>query len=162
LRELTWNDVDTDARTITLRRPIKKKTGDRTIALADDAWRIIERLREIQDADCDWVFPSRRQMPDGAGGFVRGHLDAIDRFGDTSHGDLRHYWMTIARGACALHVQRWLGLHTLTGDDLRTVGHYGEPTIDEQRDGANAIASAVNQALGRRPSNVVALDRDTA
>lgn len=155
LRELTWNDVDMDARTITLRRPIKKKTGDRTIALADDAWRIVERLREIQEPDCDWVFPSRRVVGD-----ERGHLDAIDKFGGTSHGDLRHYWMTIARGACALHVQRWLGLHTLTGDDLRMVGHYGEPTIDEQRDGANAIAAAVNQALGRGPSRVVAIHRD--
>ena len=44
----------------------------------------------------------------------------------------------------------------MTDDDLRMLGHYGEPSIDEQKAGAEAIASRVNGQLGA-PSNVVEL-----
>lgn len=164
LRELTWDRVRevrlADGRTVTallLDKPIKRRPEDREIVLADDAARIIGKLREIRADDCQWVFPSRRKM-DG----TRGCLDAIDKFGTTNAGDLRHYWMTIARGVAKLHVQKWLGLHTMKSAEFGMIGHYGVATPDEQYAGANAIASAINAQIKRGPANVVNLKQASA
>lgn len=156
LRELTWSDVDLDEGSVTLKRPVKKKVGDRTVYLSDDALRLFKRLWEIRYDDCDWVFPSRRIIG------VRGHLDALDRLPLTAAGDIRHYWMTAAREVAQIHIIRWLALHTMTGDDLRMVGHYGEPSPNEQRRGAEAIAAAINSQFGITPSSVVELKRNHA
>jgi hypothetical protein len=107
--------------------------------------------------DCDWVFPSRRAVNE-----VRPHLDVLDRLGLTAAGDPRHLWMSTAREVAPRHVHRWLAQQTMTDDDLRMLGHYGEPSHEEQRRAANAIASAINTQLGVTPSSVVELKRKRA
>lgn len=153
LRSLTWDQVNLTDGTVTFGR-LKRQETSRTIVIADDAVRLFRRLHEIKADDCDWVFPSRRLMGD-----VRGHLDALDRLDNTTAGDLRHYWMSLARETCARHVHRWLAMQTMTDDDLRMLGHYGEPSRDEQKAGAEAIAAAVNSSFPSSPANVVAIVR---
>ena len=63
--------------------------------------------------------------------------------------------MTTARSVAQVHVVRWLALHTLTDDELRMIGHYGEPSPEEQKAGVDAIASAINGLIGIAPSKVV-------
>ena len=156
LRPLTWNQVDLDEGTVTFGR-LKKQEDAREIAIADDVVRLFERLWEIRVDDCDWVFPSRRAV-NGR----RGHLDVLDRLPLTRAGDLRHLWMTTAREVAPRHVHRWLAQQTMTDDDLRMLGHYGQPSHEEQKRSANAIASAVNVQLGTPPSSVVELKRKHA
>jgi hypothetical protein len=62
---------------------------------------VYNRLHEIRDDDCEWVFPSRRKV-----GNMRGHLDVLDRLPLTAAGDLRHLWMSTAREAAPRHVHR--------------------------------------------------------
>lgn len=156
LRPLTWDQVDLDAGFITFGR-LKKQEDAREIAVADDVVRLFERLWEIRVDDCDWVFPSRREV-NGR----RGHLDVLDRLPLTRAGDLRHLWMTTAREVAPRHVHRWLAQQTMTDDDLRMLGHYGQPSYEEQKRSANAIASAINAQLGAPPSSVVELKRKRA
>ena len=153
LRSLTWDQVDLDAGTVTFGR-LKRQDTSRTIVVADDVIRMFRRLWEISQDDCDWVFPSRRVVGD-----VRGPLDALDRHPLTSAGDLRHYWMSIARETCDRPVHRWLSQQSMTDDDLRMLGHYGEPTRAAQKAGAEAIASAINAQFKAVPANVVAIAR---
>jgi hypothetical protein len=42
------------------------------------------------------------------------------------------------------------------------LGHYGQPSHQEQKRSANAIASAINLQLGTPPSSVVELKRKRA
>lgn len=154
-RTLTWDQVDLEAGTVTFRR--SKHTYDRVIAVSDDAVRLFQRLREIQYDDCDWVFPSRRIL-----GESRGHLGQMDALNLTKPGDLRHFWMTVAREVAPRHVHRWLAQQTMTDNDLRMLGHYGEPTYEEQKAAANAIAAAISKRIQAAPSSVVELRRNTA
>lgn len=154
-RTLTWDRVDLETGTVTFRR--SKHTYDREIAISDDAVRLFRRLSKIRYDDCDWVFPSRRIVGDR-----RGHLGQTDALSLTKPGDLRHFWMTAAREVAPRHVHRWLAQQTMTDNDLRMLGHYGEPTMDEQKSAANAIAAAINSRLGMAPSSVVELRRDSA
>ncbi|MEP4194611.1 MAG: tyrosine-type recombinase/integrase [Aliishimia sp.] len=156
LRSLTWNLVDFDAGTVTFNR-MKRQEVEREIVIADDVVRLFKRLREIRCDDCDWVFPSRRVVS-GA----RGHLDVLDRLPTTAAGDLRHLWMSTAREVAPRHVHRWLAQQTMTDNDLRMLGHYGQPSHEEQKRSANAIASAINVQLGAPPSSVVELKRKRA
>ena len=154
-RALTWDQVDLKNGAITFRR--SKHTYDRRIAVSDDAVRMLKRLRKIRYDDCDWVFPSRRIIGD-----QRKHLGQIDGLELTNPGDLRHFWMTAAREVCPRHVHRWLAQQTLTDNDLRMLGHYGEPSFDEQKRGADAIAEAINKQLEDAPCNVVEIGRKHA
>jgi integrase len=156
LRALTWDQVDLVARTVTFDR-LKRQEIEREIVIADDVVRLFKRLHDIRQDDCNWVFPSRRVVSG-----TRGHLDVLDRLPTTAAGDLRHLWMSTAREVAPRHVHRWLAQQTMTDDDLRMLGHYGEPSHEEQRRSANAIASAINIQLGVTPSTVVALKRKRA
>lgn len=154
-RALEWDQVDLDKGAITFRR--SKHTYDRKIAVSDDAVRLLKRLRKIRYDDCDWVFPSRRIIGD-----KRKHLGQMDGLELTNPGDLRHFWMTAAREVCPRHVHRWLAQQTLTDNDLRMLGHYGEPSFEEQKRGADAIAEAINKQLQDAPCNVVEISRKHA
>ncbi len=156
LRPLTWDQVELDAGTVTFGR-LKRQEEERKIVVSDEVVRLFKRLWEIRYDDCEWVFPSRRKV-DGE----RGHLDVLDRLPTTAAGDLRHLWMSTAREVAPRHVHRWLAQQTMTDDDLRMLGHYGEPSHDEQSRAANAIASAINTQLGVTPSSVVELKRKRA
>ncbi len=153
LRTLTWGHVDLASGTVRFDR-LKRQEVEREIAVADDVIRLLKRLWEIHLDDCEWVFPSRRVV-----GNERGHLDALDRLPLTAPGDLRHLWMSTAREVAPRHVHRWLAQQTMTDDDLRMLGHYGEPSYAEQKQSAEAIASAINTQLGITPSSVVELKR---
>lgn len=137
-----------------MEKPVKKSAEDREIVLGDDAARIIERLAEIRYDDCAWVFPSRRVMGD-----ERGSIDAIDRFGDTTVNVLRHYWMPIARTKLDLATAKWLGLHSMKASGFGMLGHYGKPSLVEQYEAQNVVASVVNNRIGLSPDNVVAIAR---
>lgn len=159
LLALTWDRVyrvtledGREAWAVNLDKPVKKSPEDREVVLGDDAGRIIERLLEIRFDDCEWVFPSRRIV-----GGERGHLDAIDRFGDTTTNMLRHYWMPIARTHVELATAKWLALHSMKQSGFGMMGHYGTPSLLEQHEAGNIIASKVNQELGRASTNVVAM-----
>lgn len=161
LRELTWDRVyqvkledGRKAWAVNLEKPVKKSAEDREIVLGDDAARIIERLAEIRYDDCAWVFPSRRVMGD-----ERGSIDAIDRFGDTTVNVLRHYWMPIARTKLDLATAKWLGLHSMKASGFGMLGHYGKPSLVEQYEAQNVVASVVNNRIGLSPDNVVAIAR---
>lgn len=156
LRALTWDRVDLDAGTVTFDR-LKRQEVERKIVIADDVIRLFMRLLEVRADDCRWVFPSRRVVGDG-----RGHLDALDRLPLTAPGDLRHLWMSTAREVAPRHVHRWLAQQTMTDDDLRMLGHYGEPSHAEQKQSAEAIASAINSQFGITPSSVIELKRQHA
>lgn len=157
LQTLTWKDVDLSTGVVSFARLKRDETG-RSIVVADEVLRLFKRLHEIRFDDCDWVFPSRRRI-DGE----RGHLDnALDRLALTCAGDLRHFWMTSAREVAPRHVHRWLAQQTMTDDDLQMLGHYGEPTREEQKATANAIASHILKRLRRAPTNVVEIERVTA
>jgi hypothetical protein len=157
LQTLTWRDVDLSTGVVSFARLKRDETG-RSIVVADEVLRLFRRLHEIRFDDCDWVFPSRRRI-DGE----RGHLDnALDRLALTCAGDLRHFWMTSAREVAPRHVHRWLAQQTMTDDDLQMLGHYGEPTREEQKATANAIASHILKRLRRVPTNVVEIERVTA
>ncbi|WP_170430678.1 tyrosine-type recombinase/integrase [Ruegeria arenilitoris] len=151
LRSLKWDQVDRDRGLVTFKR-LKRQETSRTIAIADDVVRLFDRLWEIKYPDCDYVFPSRRIVGD-----ERGHLDDLDRMTLTAAGDLRHLWMSVAREVCPRHVHRWLAQQTMTDDDLRMLGHYGEPSHEEQKAGADAIASGVNRQFSKTPETVVEL-----
>ena len=153
LRALTWDQVDLDTGTVTFDR-LKRQEIARTIAFADDVVRLFKRLHKIRVDDCDWVFPSRRVVNE-----ERPHLDVLDRLPTTAAGDIRHLWMSTAREVAPRHVHRWLAQQTMTDDDLRMLGHYGEPSHEEQRRAANAIASAINAQLGVTPCSVVEMKR---
>lgn len=155
MRALTWDQVDLDAGTVTFLR-LKRQEVEREIVIADDAVRLFKRLDEIRMEDCDWVFPSRCKTGE------RGHLDFMNRMPLTCAGDLRHLWMSTAREVAPRHVHRWLAQQTMTDDDLRMLGHYGEPSHDEQKRSAEAIASAINFQFGITPSSVVELKRQHA
>lgn len=122
--------------------------------IADDVLRLFKRLHEIRDDECEWVLPSRRVVSG-----KRGHLDVLDRLPTTAAGDLRHLWMTTAREVAPRHVHRWLAQQTMTDGDLRMLGHYGEPSHAEQKQSAEAIASAINAQFGITPSSVVEMKR---
>ncbi|PID37292.1 MAG: integrase [Rhodobacterales bacterium] len=156
LRALTWDQVDLDDGVVTFDR-LKRQEVERTIVLADDVVRLFKRLHEIRYDDCEWVFPSRVVRRD-----TRGHLDVLDKLPLTKPGDLRHFWMTVAREVAPRHVHRWLSQQTMTDNDLRMLGHYGEPTYEEQKAAANAIAAAINTRIEAAPSSVVELRRNTA
>ncbi len=156
LRALKWDQINLKDGTVTFPR-LKRQETPRVIVLADDVLRLFTRLHEIRIDDCDWVFPSRRVVGD-----ARGHLDALDRLPLTAPGDLRHLWMTAAREVAPRHVHRWLAQQTMTDDDLRMLGHYGEPTREEQKASADAIVASINSRLKRRPANVVEIGRATA
>ena len=156
LRALTWDRVDLDAGTVTFDR-LKRQEIEREIVIADDVVRLLKRLHEIRGDDCEWVFPSRRKVGD-----MRGHLDVLDRLSLTAAGDLRHLWMSTAREVAPRHVHRWLSQQTMTDDDLRMLGHYGEPSYDEQKRSAEAIASAINSQFGIAPSSVIEMKRKRA
>lgn len=155
LRTLRWDQVDLPNGVVTFDR-LKRQEVPRSIVLADEVVRLFRRLHEIRLDDCNWVFPSRRIV-----GGVRGHLDVLDRLPLTAPGDLRHLWMTVAREVAPRHVHRWLAMQTMTDDDLRMLGHYGEPTREEQKRAANAIVAAIFSRLGRGPATVVELQRVT-
>lgn len=156
LRSLTWDQVNLADGTVTFDR-LKKQEVSRTIAIADDVVRLFKRLHDIRADDCAWVFPSRRVV-----GEERGHLDALDRLPKTAAGDLRHLWMSTAREVAPRHVHRWLAQQTMTDDDLRMLGHYGEPTQEEQKRSADAIANSINNQFGLSPANVVEIRQATA
>jgi integrase len=156
LRALTWDKVDLDAGTVTFDR-LKRQEVKREIVIAADVVRLFKRLHEIRDEEYDWVFPSRR-IVDGA----RGQLDVLDRLPLTAAGDLRHLWMSTAREVAPRHVHRWLAQQTMTDSDLRMLGHYGEPSYDEQKRSAEAIAAAINSQFEITPSSVVELKRNYA
>jgi len=42
------------------------------------------------------------------------------------------------------------------------LGHYGEPTYEEQKAAANSIAAAISKRIQAAPSSVVELRRNTA
>jgi len=148
LRALKWSQVDLEKGTVTFDR-LKRQEVKRKIAIADDVVRLFKHLRECRYDDCDWVFPSRRAVEE------RGHLDVLDRLSLTCAGDLRHLWMTTAREVAPRHVHRWLAQQSMTDDDLRMLGHYGEPSSDEQKRSANAIAAAINVQFGITPASVI-------
>jgi integrase len=152
LRSLTWRQVDLERGTVAFDR-LKRQEVKRVIVIADDVVRLFKRLYERRFDDCDWVFPSRRLV--GRDG--RGHLDVLDRLPLTAAGDLRHLWMSTAREVAPRHVHRWLAQQSMTDDDLRMLGHYGEPSIDEQKRSANAIAAAINTQFSKQPSTIIAL-----
>ena len=161
LRELTWDRVyqvtledGRKATAINLEKPVKKSAEDREIVLGDDAARIIEQLRLIKMDDCDWVFPSRRIVGD-----ERGPLDAIDRFGDTTVNVLRHYWMPIARTRLDLATAKWLGLHSMKASGFGMLGHYGKPSLVEQYEAGNVVASVIASRIQESPANVVEIGR---
>lgn len=156
LRALRWDQVNLNEGTVTFDR-LKRQETARVIVLADHVVRLFKRLHEIKADDCDWVFPSRRIVGD-----ARGHLDALDRLELTAPGDLRHLWMTAAREVAPRHVHRWLAQQTMTDDDLRMLGHYGEPTRAEQKTSANAIAAYILRNVGETPANVVELGKARA
>jgi len=62
LRALTWDRVDLDAGTVTFDR-LKRQEVEREIALADDVVRLFKRLNELRAEECEWVFPSRHEVP---------------------------------------------------------------------------------------------------
>ncbi|MDJ0993804.1 MAG: integrase family protein [Dinoroseobacter sp.] len=148
-RSLTWDEIDMDEGVIDFTK-LKKQSKGRKIALGDDARRLIASL----DQSTEHVFPSRVKEV--------GHIDHPDRLAKTSIGDLRHYWMTAAREVAPLHVHRWLGQQSLTASDLRMLGHYGEPTVEEQRRAANAIAARLNTEMGTGSQRVIELHRTSA
>ncbi|MFL4471560.1 tyrosine-type recombinase/integrase [Tateyamaria armeniaca] len=150
LRALTWDQVDLEAGVVRFDR-LKRQEVERTIVLADDVVSLFKRLHGIRYEDCDWVFPSRVLRCD-----KRGHLDVPDKLPLTKPGDLRHLWMTVAREVAPRHVHRWLSQQTMTDNDLRMLGHYGEPSWDEQKRAADAIAGAIKSRIGGE-SNVVSL-----
>nr|WP_302477137.1 tyrosine-type recombinase/integrase [Ruegeria arenilitoris] len=152
-RSLTWDQVDLDEGTVTFDR-LKRQEPSRTIALSDDALRLLKRLKEIKYEDSDYVFPSRRVVGD-----TRGHIDVLDRLPKTLPGDLRHFWMTVAREVAPRHVHRWLAQQTMTDNDLRMLGYYGAPTLKEQKAATEAIAAAINKQFQNVPSNVVEIGR---
>ena len=154
-RALTWDQVDLDRGTVTFQR--SKHTFNREIAVCDEAVSMLKRLHEIRYEDCDWVFPSRRRTKD-----VRGHLGQMDELGLTKPGDLRHFWMTIGREVCPRHVHRWLAQQTLTDNDLRMLGHYGEPSHEEQKRGATAISEAIGRRIKDVPCSVVEIGQRRA
>lgn len=149
LRALTWGQVDLEKGTVTFDR-LKRQEIKREIVIADDVVRLFKRLHESRCDDCDWVFPSRRLV-----GGDRGHLDVLDRLPLTAAGDLRHLWMSTAREVAPRHVHRWLAQQSMTNDDLRMLGHYGEPSTDEQKRSANAIAAAINTQFLKTPASVI-------
>lgn len=149
LRPLTWQQVDLIKGTVTFGR-LKRQEDERTIVLSDETLRLFEQLWTIRVDGCDWVFPSRRLVGDR-----RGHLDVLDRLPLTSAGDLRHLWMSTAREVAPRHVHRWLAQQTMTDDDLRMLGHYGEPSFDEQKRAANAIAKAINTKIKVASASVI-------
>lgn len=155
-RALTWDQVDLGAGTVRFDR-LKRQEVPRVFAVPDDAVRLFKRLSEIRYDDCDWVFPSCRLV-----GGRRGYIDVPDPLPKTKSGDLRYFWMTTAREVAPRHVHRWLAQQTMTDDDLRVLGHYDEPSGDEQRRAANAIAAAINERVGLGSSSVVELKRNTA
>lgn len=150
LRALTWGQVDLEQGSVTFDR-LKRQEVKREIVIADDVVRLFKRLHECRYDDCDWVFPSRRIVEE------RGHLDVLDRLPLTCAGDLRHLWMTTAREVAPRHVHRWLAQQSMTDDDLRMLGHYGEPSSDEQKRSANAIAAAINTQILKTPATVIAM-----
>ncbi len=152
-RSLTWDQVDLEEGTVTFDR-LKRQESSRTIALSDDALRLLKRLKEIKYEDSGYVFPSRRVVGD-----TRGHIDVLDRLPKTLPGDLRHFWMTVAREVAPRHVHRWLAQQTMTDNDLRMLGHYGAPTLKEQKAATEAIAVAINKQFQNVPSNVVEIGR---
>lgn len=153
---MTWDQIDLEDGVVTFDR-LKRQEVERTIVLADDVVRLFKRLNEIRYDDCEWVFPSRVVRRD-----TRGHLDVLDKLPLTKPGDLRHFWMTVAREVAPRHVHRWLAQQTMTDNDLRMLGHYGEPTYEEQKAAANAIAAAISKRIQAAPSSVVELRRNTA
>ena len=152
-RALTWDQVDLDAGKVRFDR-LKRQEVPRVIVVADDVVRLFHRLAEIRADDCNYVFPSRRIV-----GCTRGHIDVLYRLPETLPGDLRHFWMTIAREVAPRHVHRWLAQQTMTDDDLRMLGHYGEPSYDEQKRAAEAIAAGINERLGLASSSLIELAR---
>jgi len=88
-------------------------------------------------------------------------MDALDRLPRTTASDLRHLWMSTAREIAPRHVHRWLAQQTITDDDLRMLGHYGEQTPDKQKRSASAIANSINNKFGLSPANVVEIRQAT-
>lgn len=151
LRKLTWADVDLEAGTMLVRTGLKKVKGDRLIAMSDQVKAWFERLREIRQDDCDWVFPSRRIMGD-----ERGHMDQPDRLPLSAPGDMRHLWNEANRNVqCRESVIKWLCGQALNSSETKNLGLYGVVDVALQRRVANEIAKVIDARIGRAPSSVI-------
>ena len=150
LRELCWNQVDLDAATVTFAR-LKKSEKPRRVALSDYSHSVFRRLHEARRSD--FVFWSAKAD----------HVFKLDRLPLTAPGDLRHLWTEAAMSVVApYHLMRWLNGHNLTGDEIKMLGHYGEPDLASQREAANRISNYVLSRCGGSPSNVLELRRTSA
>lgn len=155
LRGLRWADVDLKAGTILVHSGLKHEKKARLIAMADQVKSWFERLWEIREDDCDWVFPSRRRI-DGK----RGPLDALDRLPLSAPSEIRHLWNEATQDVDTREmVLRWLTGQKLAQGETKNLGLYGTVPVDRQRKVANEIASVISTRIGMTPANVVELQK---
>ncbi|MDB2407369.1 integrase arm-type DNA-binding domain-containing protein [Jannaschia sp.] len=155
LRALTWAHVDLDAGTVTFDR-LKRDDNGRTVAISTYSLSVFQRLRALHGSD--WVFPSRRRINGKLG-----HLDVLDRLPLTAPGDVRHLWNEAAMSVVIpYHIQRWLNLQNLTGNEIAMLGHYGVPDLDSQRDAANKVSAYIMSRCKAAPCSVVEIYRSAS
>lgn len=155
LRGLRWADVDLKAGTMLVHSGLKHEKKARLIAMADQVKSWFERLWEIREDDCDWVFPSRRRI-DGK----RGPLDALDRLPLSAPSEIRHLWNEATQDVDTREmVLRWLTGQKLAQGETQNLGLYGTVPVDRQRKVANEIASVISTRIGMTPANVVELQK---